>query len=81
MHGKDNSIPIINNEQSKYILSQLENCICKINQPDGGETTGFFCKIPYPDQFKLIPVLITNNHVLKEEDIKLFQTITLKIND
>lgn len=81
MHGKDNATPIINSEQSKYILSQLENCVCKIYQPDGGEGTGFFCKIPYPDQFKLIPVLITNNHVLKETDIKLFQTITLKINN
>ena len=29
----------------------------------------------------MIPVLITNNHVLKETDIKLFQAITLKIND
>ena len=81
MHGKDNSIPIINSEQSKYILTQLESCVCKIYQSNGGEATGFFCKIPYPDQFNLIPVLITNNHVLKENDIKLFQTIILKIND
>ena len=78
MHGKYNSIPIINSEQSKYILTQLENCVRKIYQSNGGEATGFFCKIPYPDQFNLIPVLITNNHVLNENDIKLFQTIMLK---
>jgi hypothetical protein len=30
---------------------------------------GFFCKIPF--QNNLLPVLITNNHILDKEDIKL----------
>ena len=70
--------PIINIEQTKQIIWQLQNNICKIYS-DSGNGTGFFCKIPYPDQFKLLPVLITNNHVLNEEDIKLFKTIKLTI--
>ena len=50
----------------KKILFQLENCICQIYQKNGGKGTGFFCKILF--QNKLLPVLITNNHLLKEED-------------
>ena len=72
---------IVNSEQSKNILYQLENCVCKIDKSNGEEATGFFCKLPYPDQFKLLPVLITNNHVLNEEDLKLYKNIILKINN
>jgi len=55
-------------EGIKKILFQLENCICQIYQKNGGKGTGFFCKILF--QNKLLPVLITNNHVLNEKDIK-----------
>jgi len=55
-------------EGLKTILFQLENCICQIYQKNGGIGTGFFCKILF--QNKLLPVLITNNHVLNEKDIK-----------
>ena len=40
--------------------------------------TGFMCKIPYQNQ--LLPVLITNNHVLNEEKIKIGQTIRFSFN-
>ena len=59
----------------KKILSQLENCICRIYQKNGGKGTGFFTKIQFKN--KLLPVLITNNHVLKEEDIKNNEIIKL----
>ena len=52
----------------KTILFQLENCICKIYQKNGGKGTGFFCKIIF--QNKLLPVLITNNHLLNENNIQ-----------
>ena len=52
---------------TKKILSQLENCICRIYQKNGGKGTGFFTKILFKN--KLLSVLITNNHVLKEKDI------------
>ena len=29
--------------------------------------TGFFCKIPFPDEKNVLPVLITNNHIINEE--------------
>ena len=61
----------------KNILFQLENCICQIYQKNGGKGTGFFCKILFKN--KLLPVLITNNHVLKEENIKNNEIIELTI--
>ena len=60
---------------TKNILFQLENCICRIYLKNGGNGTGFFTKIKFKD--KLLPVLITNNHVLKEEDIENNRIIEL----
>ena len=54
---------------TKTILFQMENCICKICQ-NGKKGTGFFCKIPFPDKNNLLNVLITNNHVLNQNDIE-----------
>ena len=63
-------------EGIKIILSQMEDCICKIIQKDK-KGTGFFCKIPFPDPNNLLNVLITNNHILNEDDIKDNKTIKL----
>ena len=57
----------------------MENCICKIVKGNGQKGTGFFCKIPFPDEYNLLNVLITNNHVLNENDIKNNKIITFKI--
>ena len=62
-------------EGRKKILFQLENCICQIYKENGGKGTGFFCKILF--QNKLLPVLITNNHVLNEKNIKNNEIIEL----
>ena len=35
----------------------------KIGQTQG---TGFFCKIPFPDKDNMLPVLITNNHIINK---------------
>lgn len=57
---------------------QMEKCICKVKI---GKTigTGFFCKIPFPDRNNMIPVFITNNHILNRAllyknntDIKIY---------
>jgi len=65
---------------TKNILFQLENCICRIYQKNGGKGTGFFTKIKFKN--KLLTVLITNNHVLKEEDIENNKIIKLnRYND
>ena len=55
---------------TKAILSQMENCICKIVKDNGEKGTGFFCRIPFPDENHLLNVLITNNHILNEIDIE-----------
>ena len=59
------------------ILYQMKNCVCKIYQENGGTGTGFFCNIPYFNK----PFLMTNNHVLKKEDIENNKIIKLEINE
>jgi len=44
----------------------MEKTICKI-RTENQQGTGFFCKIPFPDKNKFLPVLITVNHVINEE--------------
>ena len=55
-------------EGTRKILYQMENCICLIHKDNGEIGTGFFCEIPYKNN--IIKVLITNNHVLNENEIK-----------
>ena len=57
-------------EGTKMILSQMENCICKIVKDNGVKGTGFFCKIPFPDGSNLLHALITNNHIKNGKMIK-----------
>ena len=75
---EDQPIPV-SIEGTKKILFQMENCICKIYLDDGKKGTGFFCKIPFNND--LLPVLITNNHLLNENDIDNNKTIKLSINN
>ena len=58
----------INIEGTEKILFQMKNCICKIINNEGNKGTGFFCIIPIND--KLMPFLITNNHILDESEIE-----------
>ena len=53
----------------------MENSICKIILEDGEKGNGFFCKIPFNSN--LLPVLITNNHVLNENYIENDKIIKL----
>ena len=54
-------------EKTKKILNQMENSICQIKINNNNNGTGTFCKIPFPDKDNLLPVLITNNHLINEE--------------
>ena len=63
-------------EGTKTILNQMNKCICKIQGKV--DATGFFTKIPFNS--KLLPVLITNSHVLGGKDIKNNNKITLSLN-
>jgi len=53
-------------EGKKKILFQMENCICNIYLKNDKIGIGFLCKIPFNNN--LLPVLITNNNILKEID-------------
>ena len=80
--SSDNHIPVglsITIEKNNIIISQLIKCVCKIYQTKENTGTGFMCKIPYQNQ--LLPVLITNNHVLNEEMIKKDKTIKIAFNN
>ena len=62
---------------TEEIVDQMKNSVCKIY--NNGNGTGFFTKIPY--ESKLLPVLITNSHVIKKEDILNNKIISLCLNN
>ena len=53
-------------EGTKNIFDQMNNCVCRIynNKIEG---IGFFTKIPFKS--KLLPVLMTKNHIINQNDI------------
>ena len=61
------------------ILFQMKNCICKILKTNGKKGTGFFIKINYNNE--LLHLLVTNNHVLNEDDIDKDKIIEITLND
>ena len=71
----------ITKDQSKTLLSQLEKYVCKIYETNGNKATGFLCKVPYPDQFRLLPVLMTCYHVLNKKDIINNEYIKITFDD
>ena len=60
-------------EESKH--KDKLSCICKIDAKGIG--TGFFCKIEY--QNELIPVLITNYHIIDDEFIESNNSLKIYI--
>ena len=47
----------------------------------GNNGTGFLCKIFLPDESNLLPVLISNNHVLSEKDNENIKKVNTTINN
>ena len=66
---------VISYECTKKIIEQMEKNICRINTNEI-QGTGLFCKIPFPNKDKMLPVLITNNHII---DNKLLYSNDAKI--
>ena len=77
----NNGIPISFDKMCE-IKGQMTKCICEIKciKEGKGHGTGFFCKIPFPNSFHLLPALITNNHVLGEKDIAEGSKINMTLN-
>ena len=83
---KDNKINYypesISLEATEEIIEQMKKKVCKISLKDSTKGTGFFCKIPYPNDDNLLPVLITNNNIINESIIKKEnEKISLSINN
>ena len=72
------AIDPISFESTGIIFEQMKSSVCKIHlgKING---TGFFTKIPYKNQF--LPVLITNHHVLGENDILPGKIITISLKN
>ena len=72
---KESPIPI-SLEESLKIINQMKNSICRIYTTEN-TGTGYFCKINYNS--KLIPFLITNNHIINKENIENNKTIKISV--
>ena len=70
-------------ESTLKITEQMKKSVCKICLNNGAKGTGFFCKIPFPDKYNLLPVLITNNHIIDKSflDYSKKENINLNINN
>ena len=75
--GSPPSIPI---NKLNLISEQSKNCIFKI-VTENAIGTGFLCLIPFPDKLHPLPTLITNNHVLTENDIEIGKIIKFSSNE
>ena len=75
----DISINPISFEQTKKILEQMENYICKIIIDNDTKGTGFLCKIPLHGDNKLAPVLITNNNVINDNILARKKDIIIEL--
>ena len=60
---KEGSLKLIPSLVNNKIEIQLNQSICKIYENKTNFSIGFLCKIPYPNESKLLPVLITNYHI------------------
>ena len=72
------------NEISFSTLKKInlqKECVVKIIKDDKPFGTGFICKIPYNKDKDLLPVLITNNHVLNINDIKIGKQIKILLSE
>ena len=68
----------------------MEKNICKLMLEKNAQGTGFFCKIPFPTKENMLPVFITNNHLINKDmlntenyEIKLWieeKKNTIKLN-
>ena len=75
--GAPPSIPV---NILKLIYDHSKNSIFKI-ETENAIGTGFLCLIPFPDKLHPLPTLITNNHVLTENDIKIGKIIKFSSNE
>ena len=70
---------MINGKAMLYFLPKAIKAVCEICISTNKFGSGFFCKIPYTQNNNLLlPVLITNNHVLSKNELE--SDLKIKIN-
>ena len=77
----EGAITSIQGESLEKINEQMKICSCKIECYEKGNGSGFFSLIPFPNKIHLIPVLMTNNHILQKEDIIKGKKININMKD
>ena len=77
----DGAIASIQGETLEKINDQKKSCSCKIECNEKGNGSGFFSLIPFPNKAKLLPVLMTNNHVLPKEAIIKGKKININMKE
>ena len=71
---------MLNGKEIIAFVNKAMEAVCEINLSKGFGS-GFFCKIPYTENNNLLlPVLITNNHVLSRDLINSNNDIKITIN-
>ena len=71
---------MLNAKSTINYSSKAMKTICKINLPNGFGS-GFFCRIPYTEnKMLLLPVLLTNNHVISKNYLNSNSEINIDIN-
>ena len=65
----------INKTSTKKILKQMSNCVCKIIIIDGGQGTGFICKV------NTMIFLITCYNIIDEKYLKENKEINVSLNN
>ena len=71
---------MINGKEIIAFVNKAMEAVCEINLPKGFGS-GFFCKIPYTENNNhLLPVLVTNNHVLSRDLINSNNDIKITLN-
>ena len=76
-----NNVTCIKIKEMAKLIEYTKKRICKIYCNDGGKGTGFFCIIPLDDWDNNLRVLITNNHVIGENDMINGQKINFTLDD
>ena len=77
-----NSPKAISINQVDIISSKAKENMCKIYFSEEGTGTGFFCNIPNgPNSWNSLKVLITNYHILNENDKSIDKIIKLSLNN
>ena len=75
-----NNKGMLNANAIANFIQKAKEAVCEICLSKGFGT-GFFCKIPYTeDNNILLPVLMTNNHVLSRENLESKNDIKIIIN-